>query len=98
MQALHLGTRPNVGLVVHLTTGSDFLCVLRASEPWADGTEITLTLGSTTLTATIDGRDATLAADKAVTDAIPASTSARLTAANGTTDQVLAIGTVVRHG
>ena len=98
MSEIHLGSSP-ARLGVHLATGADFLCTLRSNPtPWAEGTVITLVFGAQTWTATIAGNDAVFSVDKATADLIPQGTKARLVATNGTTDQVLALGRVVRYG
>ena len=98
LDAINLGAQPGY-LLLHLTTGSDFACTLRSSPTaWTAGTALTLVLGATTWTATITDNDAIFDVDKAIADTIPDRTGVRLVATNGSTDQVLATGRVVRHG
>ena len=97
-QTLHLGARPNTGLLVHLITGADFLTTLKSTGgPWPAGAVVSLRLGATTWNATVTGTDAVFAADKAIADQIPADAPARLVVTHGASDQVLAIGRVVRY-
>lgn len=95
--SLQLGMRPET-LRVLLTTGADFLCVLRLNDDWPVGTVLTLEVGNLIWTATISGADATFAVDKAVTALVSDNDTARLVYTNGTTDQVWAVGTAVVSG
>lgn len=94
---LNLGLRSE-RLLVHLTDGGDFQCVLELDEDWPVGTSLNLEVGAATWAATISGAEASFVVDKADADLVPDGTTARLVYSNGTTDQVWATGTVVRNG
>jgi hypothetical protein len=94
---INLGLMPEA-LRVILSDGADFLCTLQLDDDWPVGTALSLTFdsGITAWTATIGGTDAVFSVDKAVTDLVPDGTAAKLVYTNGSTDQVWAVGTVVR--
>lgn len=97
INSMVLGYQPEA-LHLILVTGSDFTTTLTLNEPWPDGSTLVLKVGDLTWNATISASDATFSVDKAVADTVSDGAAARLLYTHGTTDQVWAIGKVVRHG
>ena len=88
-------------LRVLLTTGADFRTTLYLLDgtTWPSGTTLSLVYADgTTWAATITGADAAWDVDKATADTIPDGTAVKLRYVNGATDDIWAIGTVVRRG
>lgn len=95
---INLGLQPET-LRVILVTGADFLCTLRLSENWPGSTVLSLVFeDGAEWDATISTTDAVFSEDKADADLIAGQSVVKLRYVNGTTDQIWAIGTVVRHG
>lgn len=95
---INLGLQPET-LRVILTTGADFLCTVRLNENWPGSTVLSLVFDDgTSWSATISTTDAIFSVDKAVADVVPDNTPVKLRYVNGTTDQIWAVGTVVRRG
>lgn len=97
-QGICMGVEPET-LRVILATGADFTCTLRLNEPWPAGTSLALVFdGGSSWPATIADTDAVFHVDKATADTMVKGTGVKLVYTNGTTDQVWAIGGVVRRG
>lgn len=84
-------------LVVPLTTGADFrVDLVLLGDTYPTGATLSLVLGSTTWTATIDGDTATFAEAAAVADTIAHKTPAQLVYTDDGGTQVWAVGEVLR--
>lgn len=100
--AIAAGLNPDL-LTLHFTTGADFIHTETASPAWPGGSTVSFIFGSiasptATYSATIVGADATWKVDKATSDLRPNGEWVAMKYVNGSDDQVLAIGRVLRHG
>lgn len=91
-------------LRVRVTTDADFAEVLEHQDDsgvatnWPSGSTVSLVIDGTAYNATVSGTDAAWVVDKATADTWTHGAVAILKVVNGTTDEVWALGTVVRLG
>lgn len=95
--AITFGRDPNT-LRVIFTDGSDFSQIVQLSEDWPADADLTLTAGTQSWAAVIDGTDATFTVAATEHAGVVAGSVARLAYSSGGIDTVLAVGTVERRG